>query len=405
MHALSVDPDMVSLNESNEWFPAVGEADGYLSDRPERPSDIGHEQGMFFPYVGRLPAMVCDRKEEGDPSRTVNDLALGESAPNPTLAFRRMQSTAPPNTSSSSWDTPPRVALADNGTGRRRLRKKTRTGPSSDSEYFDKKRLLFMKHEVLSSFRTLATKGKRIWSKRVHVRKHRVCQRAKMGKSIELSDGTNWTFPSEIEWGQKHQQFIWHWYCSLAEDETQPAMLRAASMSTFLSNYHTVAVVRQVHEEHMVKGGTVLLTWQGPWGLLTDVPSSPADRGTDIASLCAKIKTWSHQARMIFHDCQKLMDDLVFQHTVNHYAIATELCRKTWKNEGSLRVHLHAWVLFHGGPFQLHSLRLFEFRATRPHTSQVIIQSPKGRGHLAGAFYISVDKIGMLEHHATKLLF
>ena len=143
----------MSFDEPDEWFTAVGESDCYLTDGPEHISEPGDEEGMSFPYVSGLPAMVDDRKEEGDPSRTVNDLALGESAPNPTLAFRRMQSTAPPNTSSSSWGARPRVALADNGTGRRRLRKKTRTGPSSDSEYFDKKRLLFMKHEVLSSYR------------------------------------------------------------------------------------------------------------------------------------------------------------------------------------------------------------------------------------------------------------
>jgi len=396
---------MNSFDESDDWFPAVGESDGDFTEEPGHVSEPGDEEGMFFPYVHGHPAMVDDGEDEGDLSGVVNDMDLGQPAPITPVAFLPVQNSISPNTSSSSLETPPRVGLSESGTGRRRLRKKTKAGPNSEFEYFDKKRHVFMKHEILSSYRRLPPKSKRIWNKRLHVLKNRVCQRAKTGKVLELSDGTNWTFPSEIEWIQGQQKFTWHWYCSTAEEERQPPMLRAAAMSSFLSNYHSIAVVRQNHEEHMVKGGTILLTWQGPWGLLTDVQGSHSDRTLDVVSLCARIKADSHQARVIFQDCQKLLDDLVFQHTVNHYAIATELCTKTWKDEGALRVHLHAWVLFHGGPFMMHSLRPFEFRATRPHTSQFIIQSPKGRGHFAGAFYISVDKIGMLEHHATRLPF
>jgi len=149
----------------------------------------------------------------------------------------------------------------------------------------------------------------------------------------------------------------------------------------------------------MVKGSSVLFTRHAPWGMWTDVPGSHATRGTGYVSLCAKIPALWHQARMRFQDCEELMADLVLQGTVNQPARATKLGTKTWKDEGSLRVHLHAWVLFHGGHFMPQSLKPFKFRATRPHTSQYIIQSPKGRGHFDGAFYMSVDTAGMWEHH------
>jgi hypothetical protein len=64
---------MVSLDESDEFFPAVGETDGHLTGGPERPSKDGDAEGMFVPYDSRLPAVIKDRDEEGDSDRTAND--------------------------------------------------------------------------------------------------------------------------------------------------------------------------------------------------------------------------------------------------------------------------------------------------------------------------------------------
>ena len=185
--------------------------------------------------------------------------------------------------------------------------------------------------------------------------------------------------PSEIEWIQAHQpKCTWHLYFSMAEDERHPAMLRAASMSSCLWNYDAVAVVRQIHEDDMVKGSSVLFTRHAPWGMWTDVPGSHATRGTGYVSLCAKIPALWHQARMRFQDCEELMADLVLQDTVNQPARATKLGTKTWKGERSLPVHLHAWVLLHGGNFPLQSLKPIKFRATPATHLTVHHSEPKG---------------------------
>jgi hypothetical protein len=150
---------MNAFDESDEWFPAVGESDGYLTDEPGHVSELGDEEGMFVPNVEGHPAMVDDGEDEGDLSGVVNDVDLGQPAPNTPVAFLPVQNSISPNTSSSSLETPPRVGLSENGTGRRRLRKKTKAGPNREFEYFDKNRQLFMKHEILSSYPRKYKKG------------------------------------------------------------------------------------------------------------------------------------------------------------------------------------------------------------------------------------------------------
>ena len=97
---------MNSFDESDEWFPAVGESDGYFTDEPGHVSEPGDEEGMFFPYVDGHPAMVDDGEDEGDLGGVVNDVDLGQPAPNTPVAFLPVQNSISPNTSSSSLSKP-----------------------------------------------------------------------------------------------------------------------------------------------------------------------------------------------------------------------------------------------------------------------------------------------------------
>ena len=378
--------DLVSLmnldDSDGDGFPAEGESDGWddeALDIPLMPFEDGGvcDEPMFMPPSPSTPVVEATTPIRGGVN---NLLPLQVESPDTSTS-----STAP---SSSS--------------GRKRIRGKTAPLTSLPAPFVGDKELVFFSDPMSKSFRRLKQQDKRKWNKRLCVRFHRLTKSAKAGNPVSLIDGSIWTFADEDDFCNRSTQFRSAVYCAIAGSSDESAMLRGAAMQAWL-NLNRTGQDSISDTVRTVKGQTALLTWQGPWGLLPTVGTNGPRDTNAIEELCARLQN-TPEAIALFRDMEVLLQERQQSVHVLHYAMVLELCTKTFSEEGRVRVHLHAWLLFPGNHNHERSLEMFRFRGTLPFVSPyTCFSAGRGRGALfAGAFYVTVTKIGRILSCATK---
>ena len=318
---------MDEFEDYDDGFPAVGESDGMSECCDEGFLGPGESDCCEAASDVFWPASPC-QGPDGFTNHGTSPCIGETGGPSPCTPIARLplQSEDTPTSTESCDITPSNDVAARASTGRKRLRAKTKPGQDCSFTHFDERRRVYLKHELLSAYRRLACNSKRVWNKRLHVQKNRVCQRARAGQTVKLTDGSTWIFVTEQDWIRGQHSFTWRWYCAIADNGYLDRMLRASAMSTFLTSYTSVAE-QQPHLEHVTKGMTALLTWQGPWGVLADVPVDESDHGRSISSVCEKVHR-SPSAQLISDDTRNLRTDLLEKHTLHHFAISTEFSRR-----------------------------------------------------------------------------
>ena len=145
-----------------------------------------------------------------------------------------------------------------------------------------------------------------------------------------------------------------------------------------------------------IKTQSVLLTWNGPWGLLPGL--HPSLYASDVEKAVQRLR--EHPAVLfLWKEAQALNDRAVRALRLDKHCVSMELCVRTLA-EGAVRVHLHCF--WHSGQkLHLRSLRAFAFGGSVPYRSHDGL-STKARGRSvmqavnAGLCYLQAPKTGSL---------
>ena len=92
-------------------------------------------------------------------------------------------------------------------------------------------------------------------------------------------------------------------------------------------------------------------------------------------------------------------------YSIPEWAASAELCTRTLKQQGIIRLHLHGWCML---PFKQEHLQIkdFVFKESVPHHSGFKVQFNRGAAaRWAGCFYVAVPKIGSVFTTSIKEMF
>ena len=363
--------------------PAEGESDGCIDESVIHPSMPDEGSGACEEPLFLLSTPVA-----------LSEMAPRTPARGNVNRILPVQLDTPISTASSSH--------TGSSSGRKRIRGKTAPPTLLPAACIADKQQLFFGDPMTKSFRRLKQQDKRKWNKRLGVRFHRLTQVTKAGNPVSLADGSMWTFRSEDDFTRRSMEFRQAVYSAMGGADGLSPMLRGAAMTAWL-NLHRTGQECTSDAVKTVKGQTALLTWQGPWGVLTTTVSEGPRDTKAIGELCQRLETCP-TAHRLFTDMEEMLKERQQAMHILHYAMVLELCAKTFSEQGRVRVHLHAWLLFPGNQNHERCLEVFRFRNTLPFVSPyTCFTAGRGRGALfAGAFYVTVAKIGRVLSCATK---
>jgi hypothetical protein len=147
----------------------------------------------------------------------------------------------------------------------------------------------------------------------------------------------------------------------------------------------------------VVKSTSALLTWQGPWGVIDDA-TGPACQG-DLQRLVAALK--DHPAtKCLWAGVLGRMEVWVARHHLDLWAAGLEVCTRSWRKDGTVRVHVHAFVQ-RGSQLRRQDLSQCRLGGVQPHRSADGMHTrARGRAlqtaYNAGMYYVQAPKIGQV---------
>ena len=150
-------------------------------------------------------------------------------------------------------------------------------------------------------------------------------------------------------------------------------------------------------EVHRQFGRTVLLTWQGAWGVLQDVV--PAGEVFPALPMLMGMIGDSATTKDLYKEFATQVQTFKQRHGIASYAMAQEVCTRTLADTSVIRLHFHAWLKFeHKAPVagRMLELREWTFKSSMPVPSTWETANHK-KAEYAGHFYLCVDeKVGKL---------
>jgi hypothetical protein len=280
---------------------------------------------------------------------------------------------------------------------RRRLRTKcTPPEPEIDSE-LDNSLWILRKDPSHVKFSRLSKPAQRGALKRLHQNKGRAISTFMREGSKRLPGGGTVHRNSTLDGCAESARFTELWFQDIAKgkgdaDEKQ----QGAAISVCLRSLAMSAGVgdREVHRQF---GKTVLLTWQGPWGVLQNVV--PVGEVFPPLPVLMGIIGDSATTKELYKEFGKQVQTFKQRHKIASYAMAQEVCMQTLADTSVIRLHFHAWLKFeHKAPASGRMLELKEwtFQKSMPVPSTWETANHK-KAEFAGHFYLCVeDKSGKL---------
>ena len=157
---------------------------------------------------------------------------------------------------------------------------------------------------------------------------------------------------------------------------------------------------------HRIAKDNAFLTWNGPWGNLFQLDKIPTE-DVEVEAIFPQLKA---KSQALWEEFREQGRRWAFVHTAIHYAQSMELCRKTLKRTGLVKVHCHAWFCCRKTPghtCEYITASEFTFKDSVPHHSPSRC-STSGRGRsvkFADAFYLTAPKIGSIFTYSTVVMF
>ena len=139
----------------------------------------------------------------------------------------------------------------------------------------------------------------------------------------------------------------------------------------------------------ILQASTVLLTYQGPWGLLTTplgvtATSSEEQMVEHLRTMSCVLNLWQ--------DFTAFSEDLADKLHAPFWACCLEICSKTWQKEQMLRLHGHLFLKCQTGKLRCQDQKCLRFRDSSPHQSDTLWGKKTARSNWAGAYYVLSPK-------------
>ena len=143
---------------------------------------------------------------------------------------------------------------------------------------------------------------------------------------------------------------------------------------------------------------TVLLTYQGQWGLLQAGPSAPGDMTPDALTEFVKGLPGTQSICDAFHAyAQQVTADLF----ASVWACSMEICLRTYEEEKVIRLHGHLYMKSEERKIRCNSRSRLMFMTCQPHLQQTLWNKRTARTTWAGAYYCLCPKFGSVFKYAT----
>ena len=393
---------MLAWESMSDGMPAIGESEGE-QDEPSRSAEDEYmwaSMALDGPETETHGLAVSEAQlpvAEPTASSCAGDDQVCAREPIAVRTPRKLHHGSP----GSSTGTPPKTPDEK----RRRLRGKQPLSPPPvpsplvSASYCAAS---FNDDPLLHRFSKLASADQARVRNSMRQRKSRVSKKLSAGASVLLKEKLfelpqNKNIDTKTFW----REFYIDWFAFQASDSQLDPDLRGCAME------HTVKLLddtasrsddKSMH--NVMRNRSVLLTYNGPWGVFLELSPPPTSSIDDVVAVVAK-----HQpAVTLFQECTALFEDLKNKTKIQHYSVAMELCTATWKQESEVRVHFHVWILkkqYIAAPED------FVFKKSKAHVNADASEFVGSRGSrsasasYAGAFYVSCCKAGRVQGMST----
>ena len=244
-------------------------------------------------------------------------------------------------------------------------------------------------------------KKRRAMHKKLSMLKHRALERWRTGLALVLPGPLRVVIPPQPARAAGEPGFILRFWQAHAGDTDRCQLHRGASMWFFRKQWDPAVAGHapdQVDPSAVIYGATAMLTYQGEWGVLNHSTLFGYERGLSADALVERVREHA-RAKELWTEFRIFIDRKV-KECLRDVAVCAEICMGTYEATGTVRIHFHAWVDI--GKGNSHPAVEFAFHGTTPHIGFVPLES-SSRIKFAGAFYVSVEKIGSLWTFATVL--
>ena len=143
----------------------------------------------------------------------------------------------------------------------------------------------------------------------------------------------------------------------------------------------------------VLKTQTVLLTYQGDWGVLDLSSNLPLDpTPNELSSYVEK----TDQARNIWTAFKKHSEHLAKKLHATYWTCCLEICLRTFQEENEVRLHAHLFLKSEGDQIRCEDSRLLLFLFTSPHVKDMLWGKRVSRSNWSGAYYCLAPKLGSI---------
>ena len=169
------------------------------------------------------------------------------------------------------------------------------------------------------------------------------------------------------------------------------------------------------------RGQSLLLTWNGDWGLLetsSRTQSLLASVGAPFGELAAvrmdaerlapcldslgAFLRQSLQVQKLWAQVGEFMTYLRERYVFNDWAFSLEVSATSWLTDGTLRLHLHAWF-YANRRRKIGKVDYVRFLRSKPVMSQSAFTKNRAASRAAASYYLSAPKLGTVLHSSSLL--
>ena len=400
---------MASEGDSDDGpgFPPVGEGD----DVSHASSDVGvpdlEAEFAADEECSRAAAFVADSFD--DRSDSDNSMPLPIAEPTAGESSNAGDATPSPGNSPATSSSTIAVTPVSKSTSRRRIRNKI-GGWATPTQHkcHPPNPLVFLANPCLKLFKNLPGKTVGRVKSRMRQKQYRYLTTLKKGVDVTLRDNNTYSWPQD------------------------PALIPAFTSDFLVAMLHDVAacpfgepvergfamdrlVGMQIEtglgepgkalESRVLKNKSLLVTYNGAWGVLADLSPPPSLSVEDLVLLVKE----HVPTKKMFQSFTNHFVGLKAVHKISEYVVSWEICGDTWLLHNVVRVHGHAWL--NKGTHKSLMLEDMAWAGSKPHINESAVDFCGGRGSrsasasYAGAFYLQIDKVGKVDGRATILPF
>ena len=401
---------MFSEDDSDEGpgFPSVGEGDDVsLASSDVVVPDLEAEFAADE-ECSRAAAFAADSFD--DRSDSDNTMPLPIAEPTAGESSNAGDATPAPGNSPASSSSTIDVTPDSKSTSRQRIRNK-RGGwatPSQNNYCHPPNPLVFVANPCLKLFKNLPAKTVGLVKNRMRQKQYRYLTTMKKGVDVTLRNNNTYSWPQDpVLIPAFTSEFVVAMLHDVAAFPFGDPMERGFAMDRLVDMQMESGLGEpgKAVESKVLKNKSILVTYNGAWGVLADLSPPPS---LSVEDLVLMVKD-NVAGKKLLEKFADHFEGLIARHMISQYVVSWEICTATWLLHHVVRVHGHAWV--NKGSHKSLAMDDLCWAGTLPHMNEAAVEFCGGRGSrsvsasYAGAFYLQIDKIGKVDGKATILPF